>query len=108
MRRVVEAAASHGNEVWLDMEYSRYVDPTLDLYRAIRADHANLGICLQAYLHRTPADLESLIPVGPAIRLVRVRTRSLPMSLFPRSPRSTRLSLASVRGCWHRTPAEPA
>lgn len=71
IRRVTEAAEAHGNWVWLDMEHSRYVDPTLDLYRAIRADHPKFGICLQSYLHRTPDDLESLIPIGPAIRLVK-------------------------------------
>ncbi len=71
IRRVAEAAEARGNWVWLDMEYSRYVDPTLDLYRAIRADHPRFGICLQSYLHRTPDDLESLIPIGPAIRLVK-------------------------------------
>ena len=71
IRRITEAAEAHGNWVWLDMEYSRYVDPTLDLYRAIRADHPKFGICLQSYLHRTPDDLESLIPIGPAIRLVK-------------------------------------
>ena len=71
IRRVAEAAEARGNWVWLDMEYSRYVDPTLDLYRAIRADHPNFGVCLQSYLLRTPDDLESLIPIGPAIRLVK-------------------------------------
>lgn len=71
IRRVAEVAEAHGNWVWLDMEYSRYVDPTLELYRAIRADHARVGICLQSYLHRTPNDLESLIPTGAAIRLVK-------------------------------------
>lgn len=71
IRRIAAAAEAHGNWVWMDMEYSRYVDPTLDLYRAIRADHPRFGICLQAYLHRTPADLESLVPLGPAIRLVK-------------------------------------
>ncbi len=71
IRRIAAAAEAHGNWVWMDMEYSRYVDPTLALYRAIRADHRLFGICLQAYLHRTPADLESLIPLGPAIRLVK-------------------------------------
>lgn len=71
IRRVTEAAEAHGNRVWVDMEYSRYVDPTLELYRAIRADHPGLGICLQSYLHRTPDDLESLIPLGAAIRLVK-------------------------------------
>jgi len=71
IRRIVEAAEAHRNWVWLDMEYSRYVDPTLELYRAIRADHGRVGICLQSYLHRTPDDLESLIPTGAAIRLVK-------------------------------------
>ena len=69
--RITESAEAAGNWVWLDMEYSRYVDPTLDLYRAVKADHANFGICLQSYLHRTPADLESLLPLGPGIRLVK-------------------------------------
>lgn len=68
---VAEAASAGGNWVWLDMEYSRYVDSTLDLYRSLRAEHANVGICLQAYLHRTAADLETLVPSGPAIRLVK-------------------------------------
>ena len=71
MRLVTRAAEALGNWVWMDMEYSRYVDPTLDLYRSIRADHRNFGVCLQSYLHRTPADLESLVPLGPAIRLVK-------------------------------------
>lgn len=71
LRRITRAAEDEGNWVWMDMEYSRYVDPTLELYRSIRADHARFGICLQSYLYRTPADLESLIPMGPAIRLVK-------------------------------------
>ena len=71
LRLITRSAEAHGNWVWIDMEYSRYVDPTLDLYRSIRADHDNFGICLQSYLYRTPADLESLIPMGPAIRMVK-------------------------------------
>lgn len=71
LRRITRAAEAHGNWVWLDMEYSRYVDPTLELYRSIRADHPKFGICLQSYLYRTPDDLESLIPLGPGIRLVK-------------------------------------
>lgn len=71
LRRIAAAADALGNWVWMDMEHSRYVDPTLDLYRSIRADHSRFGVCLQAYLYRTPADLESLLPLGPAIRLVK-------------------------------------
>lgn len=71
VRRITRAAEEAGTWVWLDMEYSRYVDPTLDLYRTVRSDHANFGICLQSYLHRTPADLEALIPLGAAVRMVK-------------------------------------
>lgn len=71
VRRVTKASADLGIRVWLDMEQSRYVDATLNLYRAVRTTHDNFGVCLQAYLHRTPRDLESLVPLGPAIRLVK-------------------------------------
>jgi proline dehydrogenase len=64
-------AAESGAFLWIDMEESRYVDVTLDLFRRARARRPNVGVCLQAYLRRTPADLDSLLPLGPAIRLVK-------------------------------------
>ena len=64
-------AADAGTWLWLDMEGSTYVDATLDLYERLRAEHANVGICLQAYLKRTPADLRRLLPLAPAVRLVK-------------------------------------
>jgi len=57
--------------LWIDMEESRYVDATLDVYRRAKAEWPNVGVCLQAYLRRTPADLESLLALSPAIRLVK-------------------------------------
>jgi proline dehydrogenase len=63
--------AANPGIVWIDMESSAYTDRTLELFRRVRATHANVGICLQAYLRRTPADLESLLPLGAAIRLVK-------------------------------------
>jgi proline dehydrogenase len=57
--------------LWIDMEQSPYVDVTLELYRRARMAHANVGICLQAYLYRTEKDLDTLIPMGAAIRLVK-------------------------------------
>lgn len=57
--------------LWIDMEESRYVDATLDVYRRAKAEWSNVGVCLQAYLHRTPKDLESLLSISPAIRLVK-------------------------------------
>ena len=60
-----------GTWLWLDMEGSGYVDATVDLYERLRAGHANVGICLQAYLKRTPKDLRRLLPLMPAIRIVK-------------------------------------
>ena len=70
--RVVERAAELGNFVRLDMEYSAVVDATLSVYRRLRAaGHENVGTVLQSYLYRTPADLESLLPLQPNLRLVK-------------------------------------
>ena len=57
--------------VWIDMEQSPYVDATLAIFRRARAAYANVGICVQAYLYRTEQDLDSLIPLRAAIRLVK-------------------------------------
>ena len=71
MRTLAEAARVHGSRLWIDMESTEYTEPTLALYRDLRGTHANVGVCLQAYLRRTRADLESLLPLGPAIRIVK-------------------------------------
>jgi proline dehydrogenase len=69
---VVGHAATHANFIRIDMEESGRVDNTLCLYRRLRADgHDNVGTVLQSYLYRTPADLESLLPLTPNLRLVK-------------------------------------
>ena len=60
-----------GTWLWLDMESSAYVQRTLVLFERLREEHRNVGICLQAYLRRTPADLRRLLPLQPAVRLVK-------------------------------------
>lgn len=57
--------------VWIDMEASNYVDATLQVYRRALQAFPNVGVCLQAYLHRTKDDLASLLPLRPSIRLVK-------------------------------------
>jgi len=69
--RLAAAAQEHGTWLWIDMEASDYVDRTLDIYRRVKADFDHVGVCLQAYLHRTPADIEALAPLRPGIRLVK-------------------------------------
>ncbi len=76
--------AGPASVVWVDMESSPYVDRTLEVYRRARQAYANAGICLQAYLRRTAADLEALLPLGPAVRLVKGAYLEAPEVAFPR------------------------
>ena len=71
MNRLAAHAASTGSWVWIDMEGSAYVEATIRLYERLRAVRPRTGICLQAYLRRTAADIERLRPLDPAIRLVK-------------------------------------
>jgi proline dehydrogenase len=71
LKAVIRLCREANTPVWIDMEGSGTVDPTLRLYRRLRSDHPALGICLQAALHRTPSDLESLLHLEPRIRLVK-------------------------------------
>ena len=71
LRTLAAAAEAQGAYLWIDMEDSAYVDRTIDLYQRLRATNPSTGICLQAYLRRTAKDVEKLLPLGPAIRLVK-------------------------------------
>jgi len=77
-------AAAAKSFLWIDMEESRYVDATLELFRAVRAARPDVGVCLQAYLRRTPADLEGLLPHAPAIRVVKGAYNEPPDVAFPK------------------------
>ena len=77
-------AAAAKSFLWIDMEESRYVDATLELYRAVRVARPDVGVCLQAYLRRTPADLEGLLPLAPAIRVVKGAYNEPPDVAFPK------------------------
>lgn len=81
--RLTRLASSTESLVWVDMEGSDYVDRTLDLFRSVKAQHPNVGLCLQSYLKRTAADLDSLIPLKPDIRLVKGAYNEAPAVAFP-------------------------
>ena len=82
--RLLERADARNNFVWIDMESSPYVDPTLALYRRARSRTSRVGIALQAYLYRTEKDVESLIPLGAAIRIVKGAYLEPPDVAFPK------------------------
>lgn len=68
---LADHAARLGGIAWVDMEGSAYTEATIAIYEQVKAEHPSLGICLQAYLRRTPDDVHRLLPRKPAIRLVK-------------------------------------
>jgi proline dehydrogenase len=82
--RLLDRADARNNFVWIDMESSPYVERTIALYRRARARTSCVGIALQAYLYRTEKDVESLIPLGAAIRIVKGAYLEPPDVAFPK------------------------
>ena len=70
-RRIAAAAYSAGARMTIDMEESGTIDATLRLLKAVREDFPDVGVAVQAMLHRTPVDLASLTGAGSRVRLVK-------------------------------------
>ncbi|MGD8685080.1 MAG: proline dehydrogenase family protein, partial [Chloroflexota bacterium] len=68
---LADRCAEIGTWLWIDMEGSAYTEPTLRLVEALLAEHDNVGVAIQAYLKRSAADVARLLPLRPAIRLVK-------------------------------------
>jgi proline dehydrogenase len=66
---ILEVAREVGGFVRLDMEGSNLTQDTLEIFRLLRERHDNVGIVLQASLHRTPADVEDAVRRGHSVRL---------------------------------------
>jgi proline dehydrogenase len=62
-------AQQSSNFVRIDMEDHSCTDATLRVYREVLEKLGNVGIVLQAYMRRTPADINDLMPVKPNVRI---------------------------------------
>jgi proline dehydrogenase len=70
--RLVARAGELGTFIRIDMEQSDYVEATLRIYERLRAAGLDsVGTVLQAYLYRTPDDLERLLPSHANLRIVK-------------------------------------
>lgn len=67
--RICERAASGNNFVRIDMEGSAYTERTLNLFHELFQKHRNVGVVVQAYLHRSEQDVRKLIELGARVRL---------------------------------------
>lgn len=66
---ILAAAREVGGFVRIDMEGSRHTQQTIDVFRRVRRDHDNVGIVLQAALHRTETDVREAVERGDRVRL---------------------------------------
>jgi proline dehydrogenase len=82
--RLLERCEAVGTFFWLDMESSPYVDGTIALFKRLRAKSDKVGIAIQAYLYRTPKDIEELVALGSAIRLVKGAYLEPPAVAYPK------------------------
>ena len=80
--------------VWIDMEGSAYTERTLTIYRRLRRRWRNVACVLQAYLHRTEADVRGLVP-GVRMRLQGGLSRALERRVPAKGGRGPELRPAS-------------
>ncbi len=66
---LVARAKAIGSRVEIDMESSEYVDRTLRVVREMHARHGCVRAVIQAYLHRSEADIADLSGRGIPVRL---------------------------------------
>ncbi|HEU4488539.1 MAG TPA: proline dehydrogenase family protein [Actinomycetota bacterium] len=71
VHRLATEAKSIGTYIEIDMEQSDFVGDTIDVYRTLRADFDDIRLAMQAYLRRTPADLQAMADLHPKVRLIK-------------------------------------
>ena len=69
--RIADAAYAVGARMTLDMEDHTTVDSTLAILKELRRHHPDIGVAIQAMLHRTESDLQRLVGPGSRVRLVK-------------------------------------
>jgi len=79
---VLDAARETGGFVRIDMEGSKHTQPTLDVFRALRGRHEQVGIVLQAMLRRTREDVEECLRKQDRVRLCKGAYKEPPELAF--------------------------
>jgi proline dehydrogenase len=102
--RAVLDAASHNRDpfVRIDMEGSAVTDATLRIFERAYAETQHVGPVLQAYLKRTPADVERMIALGARVRLCKGAYSEPPSIAYKDMPTIRRLFLRSAEALLER------
>src|SRR6202521_4049357 len=72
LRKVLDRAEPAGFFIRIDMENSAYTEITLDIFETLWGQgYRQMGVVLQAALHRTEEDLPRVLRLGARVRLVK-------------------------------------
>jgi len=66
---ILDTAREVGGFVRIDMEGSKHTQRTIDAFHKLRRTHENVGIVLQAYLHRTEDDVKEAVARSDRVRI---------------------------------------
>jgi proline dehydrogenase len=75
---ILDCAKSVSGFVRLDMEGSDLTQDTIEIFHLLRERYDNVGIVLQAALHRTPDDVRQAVSRGDRVRLCKGAYREPP------------------------------
>jgi proline dehydrogenase len=83
--QIVSRAKDNNNRIRIDMEESKLVDTTLDIYRTVRDEYGynNVGVVIQSYLYRSEKDVAKLIEEGAWVRLCKGAYAEPPEIAYP-------------------------
>ncbi|MCK0471758.1 proline dehydrogenase family protein [Halalkalibacter sp. APA_J-10(15)] len=71
MRELLHQAKRFDHVMMISMEEATKTDVILDIYKELVVEYQNIGITVQAQLHRSEADIEELIHYPGKIRIVK-------------------------------------
>jgi proline dehydrogenase len=71
LKLICEEARKANQEVIISMEGTDRTNQILDIYKETLKTHLNLGVTVQAYLHRTKEDFKELLQLSGSIRIVK-------------------------------------
>ena len=103
LRAVLDAASHNGDPfVRIDMEGSAVTDATLRVFERAYAETQHVGPVLQAYLKRTPGDVERMIALGARVRLCKGAYGEPPSLAYKDMPTIRRQFLRSAEALLER------
>ncbi len=70
-KKILDVCKPHDIFVRADMEASQYCDRTVRIIESLFVSYKNCGTVLQAYLHRTPSDVQKMIGLKARVRIVK-------------------------------------